>query len=430
LAVYRKRDTTLRQQHGHVSRNRSIALLSVGHACVDVYQGAVAALVPFFIAERAYAYAAASGVVLAASLLSSVAQPLFGVLTDRWAMPWLIPVSTVLGGVGIALSGVSGDYLLTLIFVAVSGVGVAAYHPESARLARVASEGNHAAMSWFVLGGNFGFATSPLLVASAMAMGGLRFTPVLVLPALVGSLLCLPVIRALQQRIADTKGGKAKRGIDDKVSFLKLCLAIACRSIAFIGLSTFISLYAQQRVPGGTAVGTAALFVLYLGGAVGTVVGGSLAQRWDRVRVVRWSYALTAFAVAGVVFVTGPALFVFVALASAGFYIPFSLQTTLGQDYLPTRIGTASGVTLGLTMSVGGLASPVLGRIADVSTLQIALAPLIVLPALAWMLFLTLREPQPPESLTNRPGSQTTGQENRPNVVAGAVPGNLPESAT
>ncbi len=85
-----------------MQRNKSIVLLSVGHACVDVYQGAVAALVPFFVAERAYTYAAASGIVLAASLLSSVAQPFFGALTDRHPIPWLLPVSTVFGGLGVA----------------------------------------------------------------------------------------------------------------------------------------------------------------------------------------------------------------------------------------------------------------------------------------------------------------------------------------
>ena len=68
--------------------NRPVLLLSAGHACVDAYQGAVAALVPFFVAERAYGYATASGIVLAASLLSSVAQPFFGVLTDRRAIIW------------------------------------------------------------------------------------------------------------------------------------------------------------------------------------------------------------------------------------------------------------------------------------------------------------------------------------------------------
>ncbi|MGK5559347.1 MFS transporter, partial [Actinomadura kijaniata] len=91
--------------------------MSSGHACVDVYQGAVAALVPFFVSERAYTYAAASGVVLATSLLSSVVQPLFGALTDRWAMPWLLPVSTLLAGAGIALSGLGDSYALTLVAV-------------------------------------------------------------------------------------------------------------------------------------------------------------------------------------------------------------------------------------------------------------------------------------------------------------------------
>lgn len=152
-------------------------MLSVEHGCVDVYQGSVAALIPFFVAERSYTYAVASGIVLAASLLSSVAQPFFGVLTDRWALPWLLPVSTLLGGAGVALSGLSGSYGLTLVFVAVSGVGVAAYHPESARVARIASQGSHTAMGWFSLGGNIGFAAALFMVTAAVATGGLRFTP-------------------------------------------------------------------------------------------------------------------------------------------------------------------------------------------------------------------------------------------------------------
>lgn len=198
-------------------------MLSVGHACVDVYQGAVASLVPFFVAERAYSYAAVSGIVLAASVLSSVAQPVFGLLTDRWAMPWILPVSTVLGGLGIALSGLSGSYPLTLVFVAVSGVGVAAYHPESARVARLVSEGSHTAMGWFSVGGNLGFAAAPLMVTAVVASGGLRLSPLLVLPALAGGLLCLPALRALRRKTAlDGSGTTAAVGTDDKASFLKL----------------------------------------------------------------------------------------------------------------------------------------------------------------------------------------------------------------
>jgi MFS transporter, FSR family, fosmidomycin resistance protein len=389
LAFYRKRDTAIGGEHGAVRKR--IVFLSVGHACVDVYQGSVAALVPFFVAERNYTYAAVSGVVLAASLLSSVAQPVFGALTDRRALPWLLPVSTVLSGLGIALSGVTGSYALTLVFVALSGIGVAAYHPESARLARIASGGRHTSMGWFSLGGNIGFAAAPLLVASVMAAGGLALSPLLVVPALVGSVLCLPVLRALAG--PGHSPASARTGTDDPTSFGRLALAVIFRSIVFVGLSAFVALHVQQTTGGGTAAGSAALFLLYAGGAVGTVVGGRLAERWDRVTVLRWSYLTSVVAVAGVVFVPGPTVFLCVALTSAGLYVPFSLQLTLGQDYLPNRIGTASGVTLGLTVSVGGVASPLIGTLADHTSLRTALAPLVLLPVLSWLAVRRLREP-------------------------------------
>nr|WP_171165720.1 MFS transporter [Streptomyces sp. I05A-00742] len=393
--------------------------MSSGHACVDVYQGAVAALVPFFVSERAYTYAAASGIVLAASLLSSVVQPLFGALTDRWAMPWLLPVSALVGGVGVALSGVGGSYALTLAAVAVSGIGVAAYHPEAARVARAASRGSHVAMGWFSLGGNIGFAVAPLLVAAVVATGGLRATPLLVLPAVAGAALCAAALRTVRATGTAAAGASAGRaaGEDDWASFVRLSGAIMCRSVVFVGLSTFISLHVRQRTGGGEPAGTAALFVLYLGGAVGTVAGGKLAGRYGRIAVVRWSYALAVLAVAGVVLVPGPPLYLFVALTSAGLYVPFSLHVTLGQDYLPRRVGTASGVTLGLAVSVGGVASPLIGTLADATSLRVALTPLIALPAVGWLLLRTLREPAMPEAVAGgRAGGAARPEPERPGV--------------
>ncbi|GAA5117357.1 MFS transporter [Pseudonocardia adelaidensis] len=401
MASYRKRDKLRRDDDHDVTRQLAtraggpITLLAAGHACVDVYQGAIAALVPFFVAERAYTYAAAAGLVLAASLLSSVVQPVFGALTDRWPMPWLLPVSTLVGGVGVALCGVADSYPLTLAFVALSGIGVAAFHPESARAARAASAGSHTAMSWFSLGGNLGFATAPVMVATVVTLGGLRASPVLLVPAVLGSALCLAAVRAIAE--PRRAGGRtaAAAGTDDWPSFGRLSGSIVCRSIVFVGLSAFVSLYAADRSGGGDVAGTAALFVLYLGGAVGTVLGGTLASRFGRVAVVRWSNALAVLAVAGVVFVPGPLMLICVALTSACLYVPFSLSITLGQDYLPRRVGTASGVTLGLTVSVGGIASPLIGAVADHTSLQVALTPLIALPAVSWLLLRALREPAP-----------------------------------
>jgi MFS transporter, FSR family, fosmidomycin resistance protein len=376
---------------------KPIVLLALGHACVDVYQGAVAALVPFLVAEREYSYAAVSGVVLAATLLSSVVQPLFGALTDRWAMPWLLPVSAFVGGAGVALAGVGDSYALTVAAVAVSGIGVAAYHPEAARVARAASGGSHPAMGWFSLGGNVGFATAPLLVGAVVATGGLGASPLLVVPAIAGAALCVAGIRATS---ADRAGAAVQpAGADDRRSFALLTGAIVCRSIVFVGLSAFVALHA-----GGGTRGTTALFVLYVGGAVGTVAGGRLASRFGRVPVVKAAYALTVLAVAGVVLTSGPALLPFVALASAGLYVPFSLHITLAQDYLPRHVGTASGVTLGLTVSVGGVVAPLIGALADATSLRTALAPLILVPAVGRLLLRPLREPVVPERSLSKAG--------------------------
>ncbi|MEV0584868.1 MFS transporter [Nonomuraea sp. NPDC050310] len=362
--------------------NHKVTLLATGHACVDFYQGAVPAMVPFLVAERGYGYVAASGVVLALTLLSSVVQPLFGAAADRLRMPWLVPVSMTTAGLGLAAGGLSDSYALTWLAVALTGLGVAAYHPESARLARAASGGSHVAMSWFSLGGTLGFALAPVLVTPLLAAGGLAASPYLVVPGLLGAVLTVAAMRRGGGPAAASR--PAADAADDWPSFVRLGLVMVCRSIAYVGLSAFVALYA-----GGGTAGAVALFLLFAGGSAGTVLGGKLATRWGRVRVLRWAYALAVPAVAGVVVAPHVAVF----LAGVALYVPFSLHVTLGQDYLPTRVGTASGVTLGLAVSVGGLASPLIGAVAEASTLGTALAVLPVFAALAWLLARPLAEP-------------------------------------
>ncbi|MFE2146016.1 MFS transporter [Streptomyces sp. NPDC059456] len=405
------------------ARRRRAAAHAAGHSCVDVYQGAVAALVPFLVSERAYGYAAASGIVLAASLLSSVVQPLFGALADRRPLPWLIPLSTAAAGLGIALVGTDAGRPATLAAVALSGLGVAAYHPAAARLVRTTAGGpGHTAMSWFALGGNIGFACAPLLVVGALSVPGPAGWWLLALPAAAGVVLNLP--RPVRERAAGAtaegaaapllprprRGGgggggppgaggaapdAAAAGREDRRAFLRLSGVVVVRSVAFIGLSTFIALYVRERGGGGTA-GAVALSALFAGSAGGTLLGSRLAARWGRVTTVRRAYAAAAPAVLGLLLLPLPLVYVCAALAAAALYVPFSLQVTLGQDYLPSRMGTASGVTLGLTVSVGGVASPLIGALADATSVRTALIPLAVLPLAAWALARRLPEPAAP----------------------------------
>ncbi|MFD9333126.1 MFS transporter [Streptomyces sp. NPDC060028] len=376
---------------------------------MDVYQGSVAALVPFLVAERGYGYAAASGVVLAASLLSSVVQPLFGVLADRRPMPWLIPLATAAAGLGVALVGLDAGYWATVAAVALSGLGVAAYHPAAARLVRTVGGSGHGPMGWFALGGNIGFACAPLLVVGALSVPGPAGWWLLALPAALGVFLGRPP-RSARPAAGPGSGGRDESAptpsssaspspspapapaLEDRRAFLRLSLVVIVRSVVFIGLSTFIALYVRER-GGSETAGAVALFALFAGSAGGTLLGGRLATRWGRVTTVHRAYAAAGPAIAGILFLPLPLVYVCAALAAAALYVPFSLQVTLGQDYLPTRMGTASGVTLGLTVSVGGLTGPLIGAAAEASSLHTALLALAVLPLAAWALARRLPEP-------------------------------------
>src|SRR3954447_9174026 len=168
-----------------------MAVLSLGHLCVDLCQGALPALLPFLIAAHGWSYGQASALVLAATISSSIVQPLFGHLSDGRSLPWLMPGGVTLAAAGIALAGVAGSYALTFGVVVLSGLGVAAYHPEASRFANyVAGERRATAMSFFSVGGNAGFALGPVLVTPLALAFGLGGTPlVAVVPAAVAVLI-------------------------------------------------------------------------------------------------------------------------------------------------------------------------------------------------------------------------------------------------
>lgn len=395
------------------SARRGSRLLAYSHVTVDFSQGAIAALVPFLVLERGYSYAAATGIVLAFSLVSSIVQPVFGALGDKWHMRWLIPVSVLLAGAGIAAVGVFDSFWLTAIVAAVSGIGVAAYHPAGARRAREISGGEHVMMSWFSLGGNIGFALAPLAVAASIGVLGLGASPLLMIPALTGTLAVAMIGRVHATGSSTGKTVKTAAVRDDWRAFTRMSVAIICRSIVFVGMGSFIVLFMHQYRGVGDTLASASLFVFYIGGAFGTAIGGHLARRWPRTTILRWSYLVSVPVVAGMLLVPGPLSWVFIALASISLYVPFSLHVTLGQDYLPGHMGTASGVTLGLAVSVGGLASPAIGALADHIGLEYALLPLIALPAIAFLVLLGMKDPHvAPETTKTAETAENPGRAN------------------
>lgn len=386
--------------NGRAVNTARVGLLAGSHAVDDIYQGAVPALLPFFIAGRHYSYAAATGLTFAATVLSSVIQPLFGVLTDRHNLRWLVPAGLTVAGAGIGLSGLAASYLLTWLAIALSGVGVAAFHPEAARAARAASGDSQQAMSVFSVGGNAGFAVGPLFVTLVLAGTGTRGTVFLAVPAVITGVGVAVVLRRSGHRAARGQPGERQPGErqlgarDDWSGFALLTSAVIVRSVFFFGLSSLLALYVGTGLHGGRQAGEAALTIMLAAGAIGTITGGRLADKFGRLPVIRASFAVTALGLLAIV-VTGLP-WVFVAIALTGFALnqSFSLTVTLGQDYLPTRIGTSSGVTLGLAISVGGLLTPVLGALADATSLHLAVTVLAVLPVAGLALALRLHQPR------------------------------------
>ncbi|WP_228759934.1 MFS transporter [Pseudactinotalea sp. HY158] len=382
-----------------LSMNRGgVALMSTSHLVNDFYQGVVPALLPFLAAERHYSYAAIAGLTLAATLISSVAQPVFGVLGDRRPRRWLIGAGMLTAGVGLALVGLAHSYPLTWILIAISGFGIAAFHPEAARAARLAGGPSNRAMSIFALGGNGGYALGSLVATPVFLLLGVRGTPLLLIPAAVmATILALRLRRVLDGRSGRRRAAAMPTGRDDWPEFVKLIVVVVIRSILFLGITSFIGLYFIRELHTSESVGGAALTVFLVTGAAGTLLGGWVADRSNRLMSIQAGFVLTVPALAGLVFTRSwPATLAFVALTGIALYLPFAVFIMLGQDYLPNRIGTASGVTVGLGVSVGGLFSPLLGTFADHTSLRVMFTALIVLPVLGLALTWFMRDPSGP----------------------------------
>jgi FSR family fosmidomycin resistance protein-like MFS transporter len=370
-----------------------MAALSAGHLFTDIAQGSVPALLPFLISKYHLSYAAASALVLAATISSSVIQPVFGHLSDRRSLPWLMPLGPGLGGVGIALAGVAPSYPLTLAAVLLSGIGVAAFHPEGSRFANYVSGARRASgMSLFSVGGNIGFALGPVVVTPLMLAFGLPGTVFVLIPtALMAAVLWaeLPRLRGFR---TDVVGGRVQRSTHRAAwgPFAVLAGVIVLRSFVYFGMVTFIPLYYIEVLHTGNAFGNAALTAMLLGGAVGTLLGGPLADRFGRRTVLIGSMAVLPPLVAGFL-LSGPVLgLVFAAIAGAATIATFAVTIVMGQELLPGRLGVSAGVTIGLSIGLGGVGAPLLGLIGDAHGLRAVFETVAALPVAALALTLAL----------------------------------------
>ena len=353
---------------------RAMASLSLGHLAADLAQGAPPALLVFLVAKLDLSYTMVAVVILAATVSSSVVQPLFGHWSDRRGASWLLASGVALSGVGVALAAVAPNYPLLLACVFLSGLGIGAFHPEGAKFAGYASGARRATgIAVFSIGGNVGFALGPLLASSAILAFGLDGGLLLAIPALVVAALLFYERRYLVS-FEPARGGttEASGGAFRSGPFTLLQVVVALRSVAYAGLFVFVPLWEVAK-GNSKSHGTLLLTYVLAAGAAGTILAGPLADRVGR-RVVILASLLAATPLMLVYILVGGVLGeVAVVFAGAAIIGTFGVSLVLSQEYLPGRVAMASGLSVGLAIGLGGVTAVVLGALADAIDLRTAL---------------------------------------------------------
>ena len=378
---------------------RAMTALASGHMATDFANGALPALLPFLVDKFSLSYTLAAVVMLASTVSSSVVQPAFGLWSDRRGALWLLPAGVAVGGAGIALAAVAPSYTLVLVLVVVSGLGVAAYHPEGSKFAAFASGRKRASgMSLFSVGGNVGYALGPIVATPLVVAFGLSGGLLLGVPCLVVALVVLWSVPFLRTFVPDTAGaGSAARERNRPGALALLLGVIAFRSVAWFGLVTFVPLW-EVSLGHSKAHGNHLLALMLLAGGAGTLLLGPAADRLGRRPVLIGSLVATTPLILAFLLVGGIPGAVALALVGALVIGTFGVTMVMSQEYLPRHIGMASGLSIGLSIGLGGIAAVALGGVADAIDLRTALYAAAAAPAAGVVLGLML-----PSSRARRP---------------------------
>lgn len=378
----------------------------LGHLCCDINSGALPAVLPFLMVNKGITYAQAAGLTFALSSLGSVIQPLFGIMSDKQTRPWMMSIGIFLAGCGISILGWLDSYWMMFLAVALTGVGSALFHPDGGRMANfVAGEHKGRGISNFSVGGNFGGIIGPALVLLGINLAGMKGTIILAVPSFAMAAFLFTQNRCLSSFANEGKQTTAtanKAGQkDDWIGFFKLTGVVFLRSILVTGITTFIPLFWLNVLMQSENVSSMTTSIIAFTGAAATLIGGRLGDRIGFNRVIHIGLALTGPCLAVIVLSDSVLLSTIMLIPmTMVLYISFSPAVAMGQNLIPNHIGLASGMTMGLASSFGGVVSPLLGTLGDNVGLTPVLWILVVTAVLAGaMSFLVPNAPPQPNKM-------------------------------
>jgi len=354
-----------------------IVAVSVCHLINDVMQSLLTAIYPILKENYGLDYVQIGLLTLTFQCTASLLQPAIGMYTDKRPLPYSLPVGMASSLVGLIILGFAQSYWLLLLGAAFVGLGSAIFHPESSRVARLASGGRHGlAQSLFQVGGNLGSAIGPLLAAFIVLPRGQSSVAWFAVGSLIGIFI---LTRVGMWYAAHRKANAGKAPASTALLFDKRTTMIALTVLTVLtltknaymaGLSSYYTFFLIDKFQVGVQDAQLLLFVYLGASALGVFLGGPIGDRFGA-KFVIW------FSILGVLPFTLALPYadltwtvILTVLIGLFFSSAFSAIVVCAQELMPGRVGMIAGIFFGFAFGAGGIAAAALGALADVAGIQ------------------------------------------------------------
>jgi FSR family fosmidomycin resistance protein-like MFS transporter len=354
-------------------------MISFSHLLNDTIQSLIPSIYPLLKASLQVNFAQLGMITFTFQLTASLLQPLVGFYTDKHPLPWSLAMGMTFSLAGLICLSMAHTYGLVLVSVALVGIGSSIFHPESSRVAFLASGGKRGlAQSVFQLGGNAGSSLGPLLAAWIIVPHGQGYVAWFSLAAILAIVVLVQVGLWYRDKNREGRSPRAARVIESHtlprrtviISLgILLCLVFS-KYFYLASMSSYYTFYLMDKFHVSVQNAQIHLFIFLFAVAAGTLIGGPVGDRYGRKYVIWFSILgvapFTLMLPYANLFWTGVlTVFIGVILASA-----FSAILVYAQELVPGKLGMIAGLFFGLAFGMGGLGSAVLGNLADHTSIQ------------------------------------------------------------